>query len=311
MLKKYAVIGHPIGHTMSPFIHKRLFSLQGIEVEYSAIDIAPENLKDAVSGSLLELNGFNVTIPHKELIMPFMDDIDASAKKYNAVNCVKVESGKLYSCSTDAFGFTEALKANGVQLKGNVLVLGSGGAARTLAREAADNGCNVTIAVRLSDLQKAAELKDWLIENGGKATVARIETIHGDFDLLINATPVGMYPNVDERPVDLSLFPLLEGVIDVVYNPLNTVFSEFYIDNELRIVDNSTTYPFVVTIKDLVSFNLTNINIGYNFVGAYSAEYDNDGNIIQFIPVSTSDWDYTAQNNEYYIRRSNKIYFFW
>lgn len=222
MPKKYAVIGHPIGHTMSPFIHKRLFSLQGIEVEYSAIDIAPENLKDAVSGSLLELNGFNVTIPHKELIMPFMDDIDASAKKYNAVNCVKVESGKLYSCSTDAFGFTEALKANGVQLKGNVLVLGSGGAARTLAREAADNGCNVTIAVRLSDLQKAAELKDWLIENGGKATVARIETIHGDFDLLINATPVGMYPNTDAMAVSKSQLMCCKAIFDAVYNPKKT-----------------------------------------------------------------------------------------
>ena len=222
MAQKFAVIGHPIGHTMSPFIHKRLFELSGIDVEYSAIDIAPEDLENAISGQLSALDGFNVTIPHKELIIPFMDHIDESASKYNAVNCVKRENGKLLAFSTDAFGFTEALKANGVALKGNVLILGSGGAARTLAREAADNGCNVTIAVRLADLEKAAELKEWLIENGGKATVARIETVHGDFDLLINATPVGMYPNSDAMPIDKSQLMCCKALFDAVYNPKKT-----------------------------------------------------------------------------------------
>lgn len=222
MAQKFAVIGHPIGHSMSPFIHKRLFNLKRIEVEYSALDIAPDNLKDEINGSLASLTGFNVTIPHKELVIPFMDNIDDSAKKYNAVNCVKRENGKLYAYSTDAYGFTEALKANNVPLKGNVLILGSGGAARTLAREAADNGCSVTIAVRLSDLEKAAELKDWLIENGGKATVARIETIYGDFDLLINATPVGMYPNTDAMAVSKSQLMCCKALFDAVYNPKKT-----------------------------------------------------------------------------------------
>lgn len=222
MAQKFAVIGHPIGHSMSPFIHKRLFSLKGIEVEYSALDIAPDNLKDEINGSLASLTGFNVTIPHKELVIPFMDNIDDSAKKYNAVNCVKRENGKLYAYSTDAYGFTEALKANNVPLKGNVLILGSGGAARTLAREAADNGCSVTIAVRLSDLEKAAELKEWLIENGGKATIARLETVRGEFDLLINATPVGMYPNTDAMPITKEQLMGCKAVFDAVYNPRET-----------------------------------------------------------------------------------------
>ena len=226
MSQKFAVIGHPIGHTMSPFIHKSLFAINGIEVEYQPLDIAPEKLSDEIGGVLAPLTGFNVTIPHKEKIIPLLDHINDSAKKYNAVNCVKNDNGKLYGCSTDAFGFTEALKANGVPLSGNVLILGSGGAARTLAREASDSGCCLTIAVREADLEKAAELKSWLEESGGKVNVIRLEEISGEYDLCINATPVGMYPNTGVMAITKEQLSRCRAVFDAVYNPRRTKLIE-------------------------------------------------------------------------------------
>ena len=226
MSQKFAVIGHPIGHTMSPFIHKSLFAINGIEVEYQPLDIEPEKLSDEIGGVLAPLTGFNVTIPHKEKIIPLLDHINDSAKKYNAVNCVKNENGKLYGCSTDAFGFTEALKANGVPLSGNVLILGSGGAARTLAREASDSGCCLTIAVREADLEKAAELKSWLEESGGKVNVIRLEEISGEYDLCINATPVGMYPNTGVMAITKEQLSRCRAVFDAVYNPRRTKLIE-------------------------------------------------------------------------------------
>ena len=222
MVQKFAVIGHPIGHTMSPFIHKRLFALSGIEVEYLTLDIPPESLESEIGGILSKLNGFNVTIPHKERIIPFLDSIDCSAEKYNAVNCVKNENGKLYGCSTDAFGFTEALKANGIPLSGKVLILGSGGAARTLAREACDNGCRLNIAVRNADLEKATELKGFLEENGGSVTVSTLDNIEGTYDLCVNATPVGMYPNTGAMAITAEQLSHCKALFDAVYNPRQT-----------------------------------------------------------------------------------------
>ena len=223
MLKKFAVIGHPIGHTMSPFIHNKLFCLKGISVEYVTFDIAPCDLEAAVKDSLSSLCGYNVTIPHKEAILPFIDVVDESAKKYNAVNCVSQKNGQLFGYSTDAFGFTKALSSGGVKLAGNVLVLGSGGAARTIAREACDNGCKVTLAVRESGLNKALCLKDWLEQNGGVADVSLISDVCSEFDLLVNATPVGMYPHPDAMPITKEQLSVCKAVFDAVYNPERTM----------------------------------------------------------------------------------------
>ena len=222
MPQKYAVIGHPIVHTMSPFIHTKLFELQKKTVEYSVFDIHPDNLKNEINGILGELHGFNVTIPHKEKILPLLDEIDASALKYNAVNCVLRKDGKTFGCSTDAYGFTKALEANNVLLRGNVLVVGAGGAARTLAREAADAGCFVTIAVRENDIPKAEGLKQWLKSNDGEAETCLIEKISGKYDLLINATPVGMYPNINGMILTEQQLKNCTALFDAVYNPEKT-----------------------------------------------------------------------------------------
>lgn len=223
MKQNFSVIGHPIGHSMSPYIHKRLFELSGIDAEYCTLDIAPENLKTSIR-QLSSLNGFNVTIPHKETIIPLLDGIDASAQTYNAVNCVKNDNGKLYGCSTDAYGFSKALSAEGVKLCGKILVLGCGGAAKTIAREAVSYGCEITIAALESDLPKAAQLCAALEVVGAKAQCVELSKVDGEFDLLVNATPCGMYPKVDAMAdVNIDCLKKCHAVFDAVYNPAETL----------------------------------------------------------------------------------------
>ncbi len=236
MKQKFAVIGHPIGHTMSPFIHKNLFKLQQKDIEYSVFDIHPDCLEQKFYVNLKSLDGFNITIPHKETILPLIDEVDESALKYNAVNCVLNKNGKTYGCSTDAFGFTKALETAGVPLVGKVLVLGAGGAARTLAREACDNGCEVTVAVRDGNTSKAEALTDWLNSHNGKANFTTISNVDGKFDLVINATPVGMYPNTDAAVLTEEQLKNCSAVFDAVYNPEKTKLLRMAEDLKLKTV---------------------------------------------------------------------------
>ncbi len=221
--RKFAVIGHPIGHTMSPFIHKRLFELAKADGEYTVLDISPEELPCKIS-LLNELDGYNITIPHKQAIIPLIDKLDRKAEMYGSVNTVK--NGKIREgFTTDPDGFLKALKANGIPFCGNVLILGTGGVARTFAFEAALAGCNTTIAVRSDDLSAVASLAGELNSKVLSASVSTclIERISGDFDLLINATPIGMYPKVDAMVVSSKLVSHCKYVFDAVYNPLETL----------------------------------------------------------------------------------------
>jgi shikimate dehydrogenase len=222
MLQKFAVIGHPIGHSMSPFIHSELFNLSGVCFKYDTLDIPPENLECSID-TLKQLSGFNITIPHKEKIIKYLDSIDESARRYGAVNCVKSLEGKLYGCSTDAYGFIMALKSNCVPICGKALILGCGGAARTIARELADNGVSVTIAALEKSLPKANTLVSWITEAGGKADYIDISKISDAYDLLVNATPVGMYPNVNAKPISDEQLSRCSAVFDAVYNPADTL----------------------------------------------------------------------------------------
>mgnify|MGYP000072387943 CR=1 FL=1 len=151
-LRRFAVIGHPIGHTMSPFIHDRLFSLTGHKPEYSVLDVP--SLTQALP-ALRTLDGFNITIPHKQYIIGYLDGLDKKAGLYGSVNTVK-NGEQSIGYTTDPDGFLKALEAAGMPLRGRVVILGTGGVARTMAYEAAKAGCNLTIAVRPDDLPAVA-----------------------------------------------------------------------------------------------------------------------------------------------------------
>lgn len=222
--KKYAVIGHPIGHTMSPFIHKRLFSLAGIDAEYNVYDVPPEELKNTFDKELSKLNGFNITIPHKQAIIPFLDYLDPKAKLYGSVNTFFNDNGTFRGYTTDPDGFLMALKSAGIPFEGRTVILGCGGVARTMAYEAVLAKNDLTLAVRPDDLTMANDLKKELDTlDGDNVKVCKISDLQGDIDVLINATPVGMFPHDENCPVSDAVIKNSKSVFDAIYNPLETL----------------------------------------------------------------------------------------
>ena len=225
-MEKYAVIGYPLGHTMSPFIHNRMFKLNGINATYEAILTPPEKLTDTVN-MLKTYNGFNITIPHKEALLSLIDEPTETALIYGAVNTVANKNGRLFGYSTDADGFVAALKLEEIPLKGRVLILGSGGVSRTIATECMRHGCEVTIAVRPSGMERAKRLSNDLKERFMKgATCITLGDICGDYDLAVNGTPVGMHPKTNESVLNEKQLKNIKYVFDSVYNPENTKLVE-------------------------------------------------------------------------------------
>lgn len=224
-VKKFAVIGHPIGHTMSPFIHKRLFALSGVEAEYTKLDIAPANLAAEYENTLSKLDGYNITIPHKQNIIPLIDEIDGKAKMYGSVNTVANFEGTAKGYTTDPDGFLKALEAAEIALDGRVVIIGCGGVARTMAYEVVLKKQPLLFAVRKDDVKIAEFLCDEIRKtvDGAVAEYCLIEELSGDIDVLVNATPLGMFPNVDSQPVSDEVINRCAGVFDAVYNPLETV----------------------------------------------------------------------------------------
>ncbi len=222
MSKKYGLIGYPLGHTISPYIHSELFKIRGISARYQAIEISPENLGNNIS-FLKELDGFNITIPHKNSIIKELDFIDETAKLYGAVNTVKIVNNKFFGYNTDANGFLQAIKKAGLELFGKVFVYGYGGVARTIAFECVKLGCSVTLGVREGRLERAKPLQTEIYEKLNKTVdIKEIYNLTEKYDLFINATPVGMYPKCDASPLTKEQLSLFGGVFDTIYNPEQT-----------------------------------------------------------------------------------------
>ena len=232
-LRHFAVIGHPIGHTMSPFIHERLFALAQKEPsEYLALNIPPQDLGSAME-TLRGLEGFNVTIPHKEAILPLLDQLSPQARAFGSVNTVCTREGVSTGYTTDGIGCLKALEAAGVTPEGPCLLLGSGGAARAIAFALTESvpAPQLTFAVREGSVEKAralcASLSQYaasLGKNGAYTvcTYGQLETGTARFRLLLNCTSVGMYPNIQACPVSEMVISRCEAVFDAVYNPHET-----------------------------------------------------------------------------------------
>jgi len=222
-MNKFALIGHPLGHSMSPLIHDRLFALSGFEAEpYSLVDIAPEDIPS--SRPLLEDHmGINVTIPHKQSVIRLMDELGDSAKRYNSVNCIKNDNGRLIGYNTDCDGFLRSVEL--LPVSGNVVILGCGGVGRMMAIETALHGGSLTLAVIPQDVKNAQLLMAEIMEkcSGAAVKIADISTLEGSFDLLVNATPVGMYPKTDACAVSDKVIENCLSFFDAVYNPTETM----------------------------------------------------------------------------------------
>ena len=235
-MKKYALIGYPLGHSLSPNIHTRLLELSGIEGGYEKLEISPEKLNESFD-TLRGLDGFNITIPHKIAIIDYCDELSEGARRYKSVNCVKNGEKKI-GYNTDVLGFTKSIDMLGASLSSKVLLIGCGGVGRMIAIETALKGGDLTIAVLPMDIKNAESVKSEIAEAKPDAKI-NIVTIKGskltasdfggnvpEFDLLINASPVGMYPKVENCPCGEEIIDKVRFLFDVIYNPKETILSK-------------------------------------------------------------------------------------
>ena len=228
MAERYGLIGCPLGHSLSPQIHKRLFELSGTEAEYELIEIPPEKLKDNFA-RLKKLDGFNITIPHKIAIIELCDGLSEGAHRYGSVNCIKTENGTSIGYNTDKFGFIRSIEQMGADLSSRVCLLGCGGVGRMMAIEAACLDADLTMAVREEDIPVAEGIKcdiNDLFPNR-HVEIIRLDGMKGGYDLVINATPVGMYPKVDASPLKKEQLEGVRYLFDAVYNPTETLLVRY------------------------------------------------------------------------------------
>jgi shikimate dehydrogenase len=222
-----AIIGDPVEHSLSPIMHNAAFKKLGLNIVYVAFTVTATELKTAVLGAKsLGLKGLNVTMPHKNAVMNYLDEVDATAKSIGAVNTVLCNQGKLIGYNTDGDGAMAALQENGVDPEEKKLVLlGAGGAAKAIAYQAAQDVEELVILNRTAD--KAKKLAEALkcFDAKVKAGTFSSEVLEKELataDILVNATSVGMHPNVDVSPVPSGLLRSGLCVMDIIYNPLET-----------------------------------------------------------------------------------------
>ena len=196
---KCGLLGRTLGHSYSPQIHQKLGSYS-----YSLFEKEPQELEHFLRHG--DFKGLNVTIPYKKEVIPYLSELSPTAKKMGCVNTVLRRSdGTLYGHNTDYFGFTSLVRHAGLSVAGKkVLVLGSGGASNTAVAALKDLGASPVV-----------------ISRSGENNYQNLHR-HTDAAAIVNTTPVGMYPNTGVSPIDLGLFPHLEGVLDVIYNPART-----------------------------------------------------------------------------------------
>jgi len=228
--KVLCVIGHPIEHSMSPVMHNAALKELSLDYIYLAFDVPPKNLKEALLGfKKSDMKGINVTIPHKETIIPHLDQIEPLAKKIGAVNTIKNINGILIGKNTDALGAKKALIDAGCKIKGKkVLILGAGGAARAISFALSEEIGEIFICNRTEKrafkLAKELEDKMKIPATGKDMSKETLKSLLNDADILINTTPIGMYPNVNKSPISKELLTDRLFVYDIIYNPLQTQF---------------------------------------------------------------------------------------
>ena len=197
---EYGLVGRTLGHSFSPLLHRLLWG-----ADYGLMPMAEEELEPFFRAR--SFRGVNVTVPYKKTVMPFLDEIDNRALRIGCVNTViRQEDGRLVGYNTDYDGFGLLADRTGISFSGrNVLIFGSGATAGTAACVAEDRGCR----------------KVTYVSRTGKVNYQNLDT-QRDAEILINATPVGMFPDNGSAPADPALFPACRGVLDVVYNPLKS-----------------------------------------------------------------------------------------
>lgn len=223
------VFGYPVDENPTVVIQDAAFAAKGLFWHYLTLMVKPNDLGDAMqSVRALNFKGINLTIPHKVACMPYLDEIDKSAKLIGAVNTVKNDGGKLIGYNTDGQGFTKSLSAESVNLSGaTIALLGAGGAARAIAIETALAGAKKIYIINRNK-ERGQELAE--LVNSGTGCLAEYKewigtvSIPSDADILVNATSVGLYPDISKPSIDMNCITKDLVVCDVIPNPANTPF---------------------------------------------------------------------------------------
>lgn len=237
---KCGLLGRKLGHSYSPQIHRYLG-----DYSYDLFEKEPEEVGDFVKNG--DYSAMNVTIPYKKDVIPFLDTLSPAAQKMGSVNTiVRRPDGTLFGHNTDYFGFTSLVKRSGIPVGGKkVLVLGSGGTSNTAVKALTDLGAQVVIISRF-----------------GENNYENLH-LHADASVIVNTTPVGMYPKTGVSPVDLNRFPRLEGVLDVIYNPART---QLLLDAEaMGLPHENGLWMLVAQAKEAAEY-FTGIKLGDNLI---------------------------------------------
>lgn len=213
-MKNYALIGEHLGHSHSPQVHTEIFKAMNVEGNYTKIECKKEDLKGLIDDLRNgKYYGFNVTIPYKLEIMKYLDEIDSKAKEIGAVNTVAIKNGKVIGYNTDYYGFKEELEYFNVPCKNkNAYILGTGGASLAVSKSLVDLGANVVFVSRNP-------------KNSNTITYDELAT--REIDVLVNATPVGMFPDVNSSPVDEKIVKNAKYCLDLIFNPEITKFLSY------------------------------------------------------------------------------------
>ena len=232
---RLGLVGYPLSHSLSPRLHLAALKALAIQGEYILYTVAPDEpgglakLTNAMHAG--EIQGLNVTIPYKQTIIPLVDMLTPTARAIGAVNTLFIRNKKLFGDNTDASGFmTDLAKSLKEPVDKRGLVIGAGGAARAVVYALLKNHWKITLAVRQADVEQANGLKEAFGQNDENLSIGitlldaeNLARISGEIKLIVNTTPVGMYPDIDYSPWPTGLpFPNDAAVYDVVYNPRQT-----------------------------------------------------------------------------------------
>ena len=216
-MKQFAVIGNPIAQSLSPDLHQEVYRQLRLDAFFEKIQVKTNELHPFINSN--ELDGFNVTIPHKQSVIPALDELDESAKIIGAVNCV--HKGKGYN--TDWLGFLKTLEINKIELNGkDCTILGAGGAAKAIAYALITSNVKSISIVNRSQ-ENAHQLSQWIQDNSDiSVTTTTPEHLSAVADFIINCTPLGMWPNTKSIPMDMELIHKNHILVDTIYKPIET-----------------------------------------------------------------------------------------
>jgi shikimate dehydrogenase len=268
-MKVFGLMGESLSHSLSPIIHKYVYEILNLEASYSLYQVQPAMLEAAVQGvRALDLRGVNVTIPYKIKVMDFLDSISIEAKKIGAVNTILNDGNMLTGYNTDYFGFGRMLDRYNINpSRKTAVILGSGGAAKSVTAYLLDNGVSELYIVSREPNRVTSFSKCKVI------TYEQLTLInHGA--LLVNCTPIGMFPSVDAAPISKHHTAKFEAVIDLIYNPLNTLLMNQAI--EMRIPAYNGLYM-------LVSQAIASIEIWYSITIHEGIVHEVYNKLIQYL----------------------------